>query len=63
MCWGVNGRRTRNRRTDLEGERRNALPHAKGPTDRPLGVFLTHFRGEVGNAAKNRIKDETIAGQ
>lgn len=38
-------------RTDLEGERRDSLPHVEGLSDRSLGVLLPHFRGEVGYAA------------
>ena len=47
--------------TDLEGERRDALPHPEGSPHRPLGVLLTHFRGEVGNTAGNRERMKVCA--
>lgn len=44
--------------TDLEGERRDALPHAEGSPQRPLGVLLTHFGGEVGNTAGSKQEED-----
>lgn len=43
--------------SDLEGERRDGLPHVEGLSDRSLGVLLSHFRGEVGNAAGSRNRN------
>lgn len=45
--------------TDLEGERRDGLPHVEGLSNRPLGVLLAHFRREVGNTARNKKENLT----
>lgn len=53
-CCGADRRRRRSLSTDLEGERRDALPHAKGSPQRPPGVLLAHLGGEVGNTAGDK---------
>lgn len=38
--------------SDLEGERRDGLPHVEGLSYGSLGILLSHFRGEVRYAAR-----------
>lgn len=45
--------------TNLEGERRDGLPHVEGLSDRSLRVLLANFGRVVGDAARNETTTTT----